>query len=235
MRARSRVHSFVMLIVVAMLAACADVPLLKQLGDEMGVSAQPSEEYLAEKCPGWQANARWAEHCRQWRKEREAEQEAKRQSEVAAREAARAAEAAAYQEQQERRQREAVERERAAVQADEREGYKHLSFEDFALDAARMQGAKVALYGIYVGKGQRLASNQFAALMWIERGQSTKGALMPLVTTDATRDSRAMLLRCDASPVGCMVVVRGRVRMLSLRNAFGADSRELGVVVESVR
>ncbi|MBW0170966.1 MAG: hypothetical protein KXJ61_12135 [Hydrogenophaga sp.] len=224
-----------MLILVAKLAACADVPLLKQLGDEVGMSAQPSEEYLAERCSGGRANARWAQHCRQWMNAREAEQEAKRQSEVAAREAARAAEAAAYQEQQERRQREAAGRERAAVQADEREGYKHLSFEDFALDAARMQGAKVALYGIYVGKGQRLASNQFAALMWIERGQSTKGALMPLVTTDATRDSRAMLLRCDASPVGCVVVVRGRVRMLSMRNAFGADSRELGVVVESVR
>jgi hypothetical protein len=98
-----------------------------------------------------------------------------------------------------------------------------------------MQGAKVALYGIYVGKGQRLAYNQLAALMWTERAHETRGGLIPLVTTEATRDSRAMLLSCDASLIGCSITVRGRVRMLTLRNAFGVEYRELGVVVERAR
>lgn len=157
------------------------------------------------------------------------------QAEAAAKKAELEARWAIQREEEARKKRGKEEREISAVQADERDGYKHLSFDDFALGAERMKGAKIALYGVYVGKGERLARNQLAALMWTERAHGPKGALIPLVTTSAARDSRAVLLRCDASPIGCTIVVRGRVRVVTMRNAFGTSSQELGVVVESVR
>lgn len=209
--------------------------VLRHLEEELGMTSTPSKEYLDEKCNGTSVNNRYVEDCKRLWEQRRAEYEAKRRSEVATQEEARAVEMAAYRERQEQKLRETQEREMAAQQADERAGYKSLTFEDFALDANKMQGAKIALSGFYVDKGQRLAANQLAALFWIERSQSPKGALIPLITSDAARDSRAMLLRCAESPIGCAVVVRGRVRMLTLRNAFGAESRELGMVVESVR
>lgn len=218
------------------LVGCADMTALQQMMGNGASQSRLTLEQLNEQCPAQEKSHLWTPECWQWQLARI---ETKRRSDEAARKAAQEAEAIAYIEQQQQQQqqklREAEEREKAAVQADERAGYKYLSFQDFALDGAKMQGAKVALYGVYVGKGKRLASNQLAALMWTERSHIIPTALIPLVTTEATRESRATLLDCDSSPLGCGIVVRGRVRMLTLQNAFGASSRELGVVVESVR
>lgn len=215
-----------------LLAGCADMAEFRQWANKQNTAPRLTPDQLNDQCPQQEKSHLWTKECWEWKQARDEAAAAKRRAEDARR---READAAAYLEEQQRKQREAQEREMAAVQADERAGYKYLSFEDFALDAAKMQGAKVALYGIYVGEGKRLASNQLAALMWIERARSTKGALIPLYTEDAAREARATLLRCDASPVGCTIVVKGRVRMLTLRNAFGSSSQELGVVVESVR
>lgn len=216
----------------ALLVGCADMTALQKLMGHEASKSQLTSEQLNAQCPAQEKSHLWTPECWQWKMARD---EVKRRTEEAERKAEQEAAVAAYREQQAQKLREEEEREKAAVLADERAGYKYLSFEDFALDAAKMQGAKVALYGVYVGKGKRLASNQLAALMWTERADNIPGALIPLVTSEATRESRAVFLRCDASPVGCGLVVRGRIRTVTLQNAFGVGSRELGVVVDSVR
>jgi len=235
MAARSSIQVIGLLCISAALAGCANKDVLGQLADDFNLSSKPRAEYLNEKCSRLEARSLWTAECSGWRDERAAKEKERRQAEAAAREAELEARWAIQREEEARKKREAEEREMAAVQADERDGYKHLSFDDFALDAESMKGAKIALYGVYVGKGERLARNQLAALMWTERAHGPKGELIPLVTSGAVRDSRAVLLRCDASPIGCAIVVRGRVRVVTMRNAFGTSSQELGVVVESVR
>ncbi|WP_066270018.1 hypothetical protein [Hydrogenophaga palleronii] len=218
-----------------LLVGCADMTAFQQLMGQDESKPRLAPEQLKQKCVEQEKINSWTTDCLDWAKARDDSEAAKRRSDAQALAAARETELMARRELERQRLREEEVREKAAVQEDERAGYKHLSFEDFALDAAKMQGTKVAVYGVYVGKGKRLASSQLAALMWTERAHSIPSALIPLVTTEATRDSRSMLLHCDASPMGCGVVVRGRIRMLTLQNAFGAVSRDLGVVVESVR
>ena len=234
MSARTAGRFMATMCVSAFLVACADLTGISQLADEMQSSLR--SESLSERCARWESTSFRSNDCLAWKRQRDAVEEARRQSDAAAaRKAAQDAQRAILIEQQEQREREAQQREIAAMQADERDGYKRLTFEDFALDASKMLGSKITLHGIYVDKGKRLASNQLAALMWIEGARSTQGALIPLVTENAVRDARALLLRCAKSPIGCAIVVRGRVRTLTMRNTFGAESKELGVVVESVR
>jgi hypothetical protein len=197
-------------------------------------SAPPlSAQDMAQKCKQQEAINFWTADCLAWKHQRDAELDAKNK----AAEAERAAYWAAQREQQATQQKETERQEVEAVKRDEREGYRPITFEDFALDASEIKGAKVSIRGLYVDKGERLFRDPRSVILWIQYGESGKGVSMPLLTENASREARATFLRCANAniPVGCGIVIRGRVESLTLRNRLGVERQELGIAVETVR
>lgn len=223
-----------LLLASATLPACGTYDVVD--GKWRPFSVLPISGPLEEKCPQ-QLRIQWqTKDCQEWERHREAAvaeaAEEKRRVEEAARQERRRAAA-----EQEARERELREREyAAAVQEDERQGYKTLTFNDFALDAKSMLGTRVAVHGFYVARGERLARDPISAIRWIEASHDSSATLLPLLTSSASRDSRALLLRCQESPVGwCPLVAKGRVKTLTMRNRLGVVSQQVGIELESAR
>ncbi len=203
------------------------------------LSAWPSSAPLDEKCPDQQRSNRWTEDCLEWKRLRAADAAAAAKEAAEKRKAREEADLAAYRrfEERQRREQERLEKERiAAMDADARLGYKTLTFESFALDAKSTIGAKVAIHGLYTPKGERIVRDPISAARWIEGSYESPATVIPLAIDAATRDSRAIFLRCQESMIGwCPLVVRGRVKSLTMRNRFGVTSQQIGLDVESVR
>lgn len=197
---------------------CSELRNLRGTSDSVGS--------LDQRCPSQFLYEKPSKECREWKRQKD--------EEVANEEARRRAEYERRLEQQEQERKAAMERERIAAQEDERHGYRNISFEDFALDARSMIGAKIVLHGIYVAKGDRMARDSVAALRWIG-GMEEKGVIVPLLTDRASRSARAAFLHCADIPQGCPMIVRGRIEVLTLRNSFGVERREPGLVVDSTR
>jgi hypothetical protein len=225
----------------AILASCGIAPMAYTLvKDAVETPAELDEKCSRQELTNQQnSTVRWTKDCWDWKRKRddaaEAESVEKRRIDEAAKKVAREQELVLYRKQQEQKQQEAQEREIVSMRADERNGYKNLTFGDFNLDASTLQGARIAIRGVYVGKGERLAYDYFDAAMWVSNSKNNKKPLIPLDTKSATREARALLMQCSESRLGCTVVVRGRIRQLTLQNSFGVVRQEFGVVVESVR
>lgn len=242
MSTKKGIQAIAAMVLVELVAGCALTPMGYSLVKNKEVE---NPEELNKKCSEQERINRvyslgsWTPECWSWKQNRdvvtESEVAEKRRTDGEAQRNAREEQRAFYKEQQEQKQREVMDREIALMQQDERNGYKALTFQDFVLDANKLQGAKIAIRGVYVGKGERLAYDHFDAAMWVSNRQNNKKPLIPLVTKSATREARASLMRCSESPLGCVLVVRGRIQMLTMQNAFGAVKQEVGVVVESVR
>lgn len=210
------------------LTACAELDAFRSVLPDAAVASGSFEQ----KCFDQERINAWTADCLEWRRQRDAADEERRQAEETAQSAARDRLAAQAQQEQLRREQEFM----AAVKEDERQGYKAMTFEDFALDGRSMIGLKVAIHGYYTPKGDRLVRDPISAVFWLERNQGSTAVLIPLVTHLAGRDSRALLLRCQDSLIGwCPLVVRGRIQTLTVRNHLGAASQQIGLVVESVR
>lgn len=223
-----------LLLSAAALSACATYDVASGTWNPAGKPT--SSATLEEKCTQQRHINSWTKDCLEWEQQRAAAAALAAAEKREADQSARLARQQALAEQQMRarelREREDVE----AMKEDERQGYKTLTFEDFALDAESMAGARVAVHGLYVARGERLARDPISAIRWIEGGYESHATLLPLLTSSARRDSRASLLKCQESPVGwCPVVVKGRVKTLTLRNRLGVVSRQIGIEVESVR
>ena len=192
-----------------------------------------SAQDMAQKCRQQEAIDSWTDDCLAWKHQRDAELDAKRRAD----EAENAAYWAAQKEQQAKQKKEAEKHEAEAVKRDEREGYKPITFENFALDASNMKGARVSIRGLYIDNGERLFRDPLSVILWTQNGQSGKGVSMPLLTANASREARATFLRCANAniPVGCGLVIRGRVESLTLRNRLGVEWQEIGIAVETVR
>ncbi len=188
---------------------------------------------LDAKCKQQEAINFWTPDCMEWKRQRDADLAAKSKAD----EEARATYWKNQREQQAQKEQESVRQEAEAIKKDKTEGYKFITFEDFALDAPTMIGAKVSVRGLYVDKGERLIRDPVSAARWVSTGESVKGVNIPLRTESASRDARANFLRCANAntPLGCGMVIRGRVEMLTLRNRLGNQWREVGISVEGIR
>lgn len=128
--------------------------------------------------------------------------------------------------------------------SDAARGYKAISFETFALDAKSLAAtqARVSMRGSYLPDGnlEWLFPSQLDAIQARSNpGQARNAIKVPLVTDDAARDFRRVLLQCKATPgadqVGCPAIVTGRVDLCSIRGPLGTDSDVPCVVVENGR
>lgn len=128
------------------------------------------------------------------------------------------------------KEREAAEQER---QAAEDAGYDRVSFDDYLLDAKKLQasGRKIVVRGFYRRTGGIEELNEtFLGAMG-----ATNATPIFILTEDATRDFRAGLLRCNSLPEGanvCPVKVRGYVSSCTL-TLLGNSVVKPCVVVES--
>ncbi len=219
---------------LALGSGCTDQGMLqlRQMQAQLARATNPvPDKPLNEKCPIQESINAWTDDCVAWMKQRDAAARMRRQADETARQAA----AVRLLAQQQEQERESRERERAAMQEDERQGYKNMSFDEFILDAKTMQGRKVVLKGIYVERGQRLVRDHLSAVRWIQYSDFGVGVLIPLQADDAPREARALLLQCGRAVTGCPLVVRGRIKELTLRNGYGVQSRQFGLVVEGIR
>ena len=192
-----------------------------------------SAEDMAAKCNQQKLINSWTEDCMAWDRQRNAELDAKNKAD----EAVRAANWKIQSEQQAKQMQEKAQQEAEAIGKDERDGYKYISFEDFALDGFKLKGARVSIRGLYVDQGGRLIRDQFSVARWVQTSEESKGVNIPLMTEDASRDARAAFLRCANAnmPLGCGMVIRGRVKLLTLQNRLGVKWQEVGIAVETIR
>ena len=192
-----------------------------------------SAQELDTKCKGQEAINFWTSDCIEWKHQRDADLDEKNKAD----EAARAVYWRNQREQQAKNEQDAARQEAEAIMKDKAEGYRFMTFEEFVLDAPRMKGAKVAVRGLYVDKGERLIRDPLSAARWISAGETVRGVNIPLLTEDASRDARASFLRCAGAnnPLGCGMTVRGHVKLLTLTNRLGTQWREIGIGVESIR
>ncbi len=163
---------------------------------------------------------------------------------------ARAAAATAQQEAQQVAQQNLQEARQAALakkqefdrQAalDKSNGYQGVSVEGFALDGKELAAkrAKLAINGYYirVGDSDFLYVNKLAVGMATRQNRQQPNVV--LLTDDASREFRQLLLTCRSNPgnmFGCPVTVLGRATICALSNAFGGHREEPCVAVEDGR
>lgn len=219
---------WLILFVATFLSACTNYPWTSLAPDVNGARV----ETLDARCQREAQIDSWTPECLTWKERKDAADAAAQRAE----EQARKDEWARIKAERAREERAAEQREAAAVAQDEREGFHHLSFEEFALDAPDMKpGTKVAVSGLYLSEGQRLLRDPMSAARWVELGEGGEGVVIPLATKGATRAARATLLHCSGAPLGCPVVVRGKVEVLMMRNRLGASWAEIGIAVEDIR
>lgn len=175
--------------------------------------------------------------CGDWVSQRKREIQEQRESDEAQRRAAAIKNQQAQKELLRQQAEDRARLEEQAIRADEVEGYKYISFEDFALDAKKMQGSKISIRGIYVEQGARLLRDGMAVARWSALADENPSANIPLFSDNAARDARKMLMQCDSTsrPAGCEMVIRGRIKSLALQNKLGAKWDAMGIVVDSVR
>lgn len=128
--------------------------------------------------------------------------------------------------------------------ADAARGYRPITFEAFALDAKSWATAqtRISMRGAYLPDGN---------LEWLFPGQveaiqaranpaiARNVARIPLVTDEASRDFRKILLRCKSTPgaeqIGCRTVITGHVSLCALTTPLGANGDIPCLVVENGR
>jgi Sel1 repeat len=116
------------------------------------------------------------------------------------------------------------------VQTAQERGYKRITFEDFMLDGKDFaaSGAKVSIQGVYVKQGEveMLFPSLFALSMARDR-LSTDGGI-GMLTGDATRSLRKLVLDCRNNPVGatvgCSLTVLGYVSMCTRTTLVGSTN-----------
>jgi hypothetical protein len=106
--------------------------------------------------------------------------------------------------------------------------YKRTAFDDFALDGKDLaaSSARVSVQGIYIRPGE--IETLFPSLLSIAMARQSLGANagIVLLTTDATRSARKLLLNCQNNPVGaqigCPLTIRGRASMCTKTTLVGS-------------
>jgi hypothetical protein len=149
--------------------------------------------------------------------------------------------------QQCHRQAEAAARQREQQARDEEydrtHGYRHISVETFVLDGKDLaaRAAKVSLSGAYLREGnvEVLYDDSRAVILATHSGNAGHQPKVALLTDDASREFRQLLLRCQSNAgsaqVGCSVTALGHATMCTLSNVFGAARRLPCVAVEAGR
>lgn len=140
-----------------------------------------------------------------------AREEERRAQEVAHQRAVRQAQQQAYQAEFARR-----------LEQDKQLGFTYVSFDDFLLDGKQLAAdqTKVAVAGYYQKNGE------FAALMpRFGIADAHNNHHIPLLTENATRHIRSLMLRCEQPGfVGCMMVIRGIATMCKKTTLLGSSS-----------
>ena len=143
--------------------------------------------------------------------------------------------------QQKQRQEELAKKrvvEREAELEERTSGYQRISVETFLLDGGDLaaKAAKVSISGVYVREGNLsvLYADRDSAMM-AARGR-TQQPKVPLLTDNASREFRQVLLMCQSNPAnaqgGCPITILGRAEKCQLSNAFGATRDESCIAVE---
>jgi hypothetical protein len=128
--------------------------------------------------------------------------------------------------------------EREAELEERTSGYQRISVETFLLDGGDLaaKAAKVSISGTYIREGNLsvLYADRRTAMM-AARGLHQQSNVL-LLTDDASREFRQVLLTCQSNPasaqVGCPVTILGRATKCQLSNAFGGTRDESCVAVE---
>jgi hypothetical protein len=123
-------------------------------------------------------------------------------------------------------------------------GYKPISFETFALDAKSLAAvqARITMKGAYLPDGnfEWLFPSQLEA-MQVRTGlaEARNISKIPLLTENATREFRQILLRCKSTPgsgeLGCPTVITGHVSLCSITGPLGSNQNLPCIVVENGR
>jgi hypothetical protein len=131
-----------------------------------------------------------------------------------------------------------------AQKSDDARGYKRISFETFALDAktlAASQG-RISMKGAYLpdGNSEWFFSSQTEAIQATNSPEAARNiARIPLLTEDADRGFRQVLLRCKSTPgsdhLGCPTVVTGHVSLCTITSPLGNSGNLPCFVVENGR
>ena len=200
-----------------------------------GCAALPiTPEQVAQRCEQQVDMRSWTPDCNNWRMQRDLKAAQQRQAEDAAREAQIQSERqAAWQREQQQAQKASLQKAQALIDENQRLGYKTITFDDLALDGKALEGKKVAIYGTYVDEGPYLFRDAKTYATFRATYQAVRGSYIPLYAEQASRDARATLLRCANAPLGCPMMIRGKVATLSMGNAMGAKWEELGIQIES--
>jgi hypothetical protein len=123
-------------------------------------------------------------------------------------------------------------------------GYRPISIEDFALDAAEMAkaGRKVALRGAYLLSDNLdlLFADQNTIIRVLYAPNIARNTpSVPLLTKNANRPFRQLLLRCQTNPAGaqsgCPVAITGVVTTCKLTGPLGLEREMPCVDVENGR
>lgn len=132
-----------------------------------------------------------------------------------------------------------------AQKADAAQGYKKISFKDFALDAKTLAAGevRVTMQGAYVPDGNMdWFFESYEAALTATMPPLSSGAniqRIPLLTEDASRSFREQLLRCKTTPgsnhSGCQASITGHVSLCSMTSPMGSRSNIPCIVVENGR
>lgn len=100
-----------------------------------------SAEDMARECKKQESMNYWTEECLTWKHQRDAELAAKRKAD----DDDRKAYLKSQQEQQVKQKQEDELREEQAIRSDEKNGYRHITFEDFNLDSFKLKGSNLTV------------------------------------------------------------------------------------------
>jgi tetratricopeptide (TPR) repeat protein len=104
------------------------------------------------------------------------------------------------------------------------QGYRRITFEDFQLDGKKlaMEQARVSVRGVYkkVGQIEYLFPSENALVLATQKFETDDTAI-PILSDDAVRDFRQVLLHCRTSSQFCPVVVLGHVTICEKTTLVG--------------
>jgi hypothetical protein len=127
--------------------------------------------------------------------------------------------------------------------SDTARGYRPITFEAFALDGKILADgrAKISIKGAYLPDGilEWLFATQVDAIQAKTTADGRNISRIPLLTENATRDFRQLLLRCRSTPgsdqMGCPTVITGHVSICSITGALGSNRNVPCIIVENGR
>jgi hypothetical protein len=131
-----------------------------------------------------------------------------------------------------------------AIRDEKARGYQRISLETFLLDGKDLaaRAAKVSLQGAYLQEGNigMFFTNQVAIMKVTQAPQIGRNEpRVPLLTDDATRESRQYLLRCRSNPaaaqVGCPITILGHATMCTATGPLGVGQELPCVAVDEAR